>query len=115
MATLSKTLKLSARLCNHRNHLARFYDAGDQEFDRYTIVYLAPDCTDERGVKWFSYRSASEYPFSPCGLGIISQHEGTTLDWPRIARLGRRNHLGQRVCFDQLPVDVRTLVVQDLS
>jgi hypothetical protein len=115
MNNSSKALKLLARLCNHRNHLARFYDAGEQEFDRYTIVYLTPDCTDEHGVNWFSYRSASEYPFSPCGLGIIGQHEGAALDWLRIARLGSRNHLGKRVCFDQLPADVQTLVVRDLS
>jgi len=97
------------------HRLARFYDAGEREFDRYTAVYLAPDYTDAQSVKWFSYRAASEHPFSPCGLGIMSQHEGAPLDWNCIAKLGRSNHLGRRVSFDQLPPDVQSLIIGDLK
>jgi hypothetical protein len=108
-------MDLLSRLNTHRNRLARFYDAGEHKFDRYTAVYLAPDCTDQQNVKWFSYRAASEHPFSPCGLGLISQHEGVPLDWSCIAKLGRCNHLGRRVCFNQLPLDVQSLIIRDLT
>ena len=103
------------RLDNHRNRLARFYDAGGRKFDRYTAVYLVADCIDEQRIKWYSYRNASEHPFSPCGLGIFSQHKGAPLDWSCIARLGRSNHLGRRVCFNQLPPDVQSLIIRDLT
>ena len=115
MLTSPKLMELATRLNNHRNRLARFYDAGEQQLDRYTAVYLAPDCTDHQGVQWFSYRAASEHPFSPCGLGLISQHARVPLDWSCIAKLGRSNHLGRRVCFNQLPPDVQSLIISDLT
>jgi hypothetical protein len=103
------------RLRNPRNRLARFYDAGPNTFDRYTVVYLIPDCVDEISHKWYSYRGCSAYPFSPTGIGIINQHKGYPIDWPNVASPGRNNHLGKRVPFDTLPSDIQTLIIQDLS
>ena len=108
-------MKLTLRLMNHRNRLARFYDAGESQFDRFTAVYLAPDCIDEQGIKWFSYRAASVNPFAPNGFGIISQCCGLALDALEIASLGKKNHLGKRVSFLDLPKDVQSLVISDLS
>lgn len=102
---------LRARLANPRNKLARFYDNGESA-DRYTAAYLAQQ-SNAGGQRWFWYRGMSVHPSDPQGFGCSGESTGTPVDYP-VARLGRRNHLGKRIRFADLPPDCQRLVVQDL-
>jgi hypothetical protein len=56
----------------------------------------------------------SSYPFHPQGIGMHgwSQHSiDTTNGWS--IPIGRKNHLGTRIHFNQLPEDCKKLVMQD--
>jgi hypothetical protein len=106
-----QTDSLLARLANHRNRLARFYDNG-VSFDRFTAAYLAPQ-SNTGGQRWFWYRGMSTHPFDPQGFGCSGESTGAPVDYP-VASLGRRNHLGKRIRFADLPPDCQRLVVQDL-
>jgi len=76
------------------------YDAGENEFDRYTVYYWKRFMSATTGH--YAYLAASSDPCSPCGLG---QHgEG---------KLGRHN--GKQISFSELPDAVRELVKRDLS
>lgn len=102
---------IRARLANPRNKLARFYDDGGP-IDRYTAAYLAQQ-SKAGGRHWFMYRGMSAHPFHPQGFGCSGESAGSPVDYP-VARLGRRNHLGKRIRFADLPPDCQKLVVQDL-
>ena len=113
---------IRARLANPRNKLARFYDNGGMDnggsFDRYTAAYLAPQ-SNTGGQRWFWYRGMSAHPSDPQGFGCSGESDGFPVDvdtskshW--LPRLGRRNHLGKRILFADLPPDCQRLVVQDL-
>ena len=111
-------MAIRARLANHRNKLARFYDNGGTEaggtIDRYTAVYLSP-LTDQktgRPIAW-EYAAMNSCPFHPQGFGQHGETRNGPADWPP-CRLGRRNHLGKRIRFAALPPDCQRLVVQDL-
>jgi hypothetical protein len=106
---------LIKRLSNHRNKAARFYDYGDTSFDRYTAVYLKPE--GEHPRRWFGYRGMSNYPYHPMGYGIYSDSN----DWPvdrsesgYVVSLGRKNHLGKRIRFQDLPPDCQRCVLHDI-
>jgi hypothetical protein len=107
---------LLSRLQNPRNRLVRCYDNGGTEaggsFDRYTVAYLNPEPFE--GRRWYSYVGMSTYPFDPQGFGCHAQTDGAPVDYP-VARMGRRNHLGKRIPFADLPPDCQRLVLQDLS
>lgn len=110
---------IRARLVNPRNKLARFYDNGGTEakggtIDRYTAVYLRP-LTDQktgRPIAW-GYVGMNAAPFHPQGFGQHGESDRGPVDFPP-CRLGRRNHLGKRILFADLPPDCQRLVVQDL-
>lgn len=106
---------LRARLANPRNKLARFYDNGESA-DRYTAVYLAP-MIQKDGTRYtpdcFSYVGMDANPFHPQGFGQHGESDRGPVDFPH-CRLGRRNHLGKRIRFADLPPDCQRLVVQDL-
>ena len=110
---------LRARLANHRNKLARFYDNGGPaaggSIDRFTAVYLRPLTDQKTGspIAW-EYAAMNSYPFHPQGFGQHGETRNGPADWPRIPSLGRRNHLGKRIRFADLPPDCQRLVVQDL-
>ncbi|MHD0644435.1 hypothetical protein ACYPKM_02210 [Pseudomonas aeruginosa] len=78
----------------------RIYDNGGASFDRYTIVppRWAKEYKDRHG-DWESI-TARENPFHPMGLG---QHCS--------AQPGR--HLGKRIHWDELPLDVQRFARQD--
>jgi hypothetical protein len=52
-------------------------------------------------------------PFHPQGFGQHGESDRGPVDFPP-CRLGRRNHLGKRILFADLPPDCQRLVVQDL-
>jgi len=113
-------MAIRARLANHRNRLARFYDNGGPEaggtFDRYAAAYLAP-MIQKDGTRYtpdsYAYVGMSENPFHPQGFGQHGESDRGPVDRP-VASLGRRNHLGKRILFADLPPDCQRLVVQDL-
>lgn len=102
---------LLERLSNPRNRLVRCYDDGDAG-DRYTVAYLQP--WGRAPWKTFSYAAMDAAPFHPQGFGQHGESRDVPVDFP-CARMGRKNHLGKRIPFMELPEDCRKLVVQDLT
>ena len=87
----------------------RCYDAGDDVGDRYTVVYT--------GLKDGSHPfvGMSSAPYHPQGFCTHGTH-GYAIDappgkWPPV--IGRKNHLGRRIAFADLPADCRKLVYDD--
>lgn len=77
----------------------KIYDNGGKTLDRYTAVYMDQP---ERQPNTFAARGMCESPFSPQGFGQYC-----------MATPGR--HLGKRIKFEQLPIDCRKLILQDLK
>lgn len=77
----------------------KIYDNGGKSLDRYTVVYMD---YPERQPNIYAARGMSERPFHPQGFG---QHCTATP--------GR--HLGNRIKFEQLPIDCQRLILQDLK
>lgn len=109
---------LSERLANPRNRLARFYDNGGATFDRYTVAFLQPMMgKDGSNLGCYQYVGMSANPFHPQGFGQhgdIRHRPVDAQDGPP-PRPGRKNHLGRRIRFADLPEDCRKLVLQDLA
>ena len=95
-------------------NLIRCYDYGGRG-DRYTIVYLKPETV--RGELLYHYRSCDTDPFHPMGIGMMgsSVYRPVDKDGDRLVRVGRKNHLGRRIRFEDLPEQVQKLIRQDLS
>jgi hypothetical protein len=55
----------------------------------------------------------SSNPFHPQGFGQHGATRSGPCDFPP-CRLGKRNHLGKRIRFEDLPPDCQRLVVHDL-
>ena len=103
---------LLKRLQNPKNRLIRVYD-NPECGDRFTVCYLQ-SVAAPNGVKWFPYRGASSDPFHPQGVGVYAESPNAPIDFPSV-RIGRKNHLGRRIPFSDLPADVQKLVVADLT
>lgn len=91
----------------------RIYDNGGDTFDRYTCVYTG-NYTHKTGRQHW-YVGMSTFPFHPQGFG---QHGESHIQidvnksgWPPM--VGRKNHLGKRITFNDLPEDCKKLVLQD--
>ena len=86
----------------------RCYDNGGESFDRYTVLY-----TKING--YHAYVGMSEMPFHPQGFGQHGEHDCAidAIDgvWP--PAVGRKNHLGTRITFADLPTDCQKLVMND--
>ena len=82
----------------------RIYDNGGETFDRFTICYTGNyrETTDGE----FYALGASCHPFHPQGFG---QHLSSDkpMDRPTYS------HLGKKIKFDALPVDVQIWVAHD--
>jgi hypothetical protein len=94
----------------------RCYDNGGVDnggsIDRYTVVYTG---NYRRGKGWFQYVGMSESPFHPQGFGQHGENP-TQIDvnkWGFAPAMGRKNHLGRRIPFTQLPPDCQKLVLSD--
>ena len=107
---------LLERLSNPRSRLVRCYDNGGMDnggsIDRYTVAYLAPDWNC--GRKYFGHVAMNHEPFHPQGFGQHGETYAAPVDFP-CARMGRKNHLGKRIPFTELPKDCQKLVLQDLK
>lgn len=74
----------------------KFFDSGEQNFDRYTAVYL----NQPEAEGCFNSLEMSENPFQ--GIGFHG-----------MAQLGE--HLGKEISFKDLPEMCRKAVLQDLN
>lgn len=95
----------------------RCYDLGEDEYERYTICYsgLAPVLRSEFGGAEYPYVGMSANPTHPQGLCQHGCTKGSPCDvvngWP--PAMGRKNHLGKRIPFTELPQDCQDIVMKD--
>lgn len=98
MARVPSTIKLA----DGRRVVCKIFDAGEEVFDRYTVVFRA---RRSLGKLYYPYIGASESPFYPLGLG----HHGeawTSIEGP---------HLGKRITFEQCPPDVQKFILMQFN
>lgn len=84
---------------NGKRYICRIYDNGGVTLDRYTIALKAYRVN---GQLVYPYLASSAYPFHSFG-----QHgeSGVKIDG---------QHLGKRIPFESLPIDVQRFIVQNL-
>ena len=90
----------------------RCYDDGVSG-DRYTVCFTGKAGSNDG---WYSYRAMSTHPFHPQGIGLWLANEHRHVDVNKggwAPAIGRKNHLGTRIEFTDLPADCRRLVLQD--
>ncbi len=88
----------------------RVYDNEGETIDRYTVVFTGNYAGHPRGSH--NILAMSGAPFHP--QGFCQHAEGTDTSvgrWP--PAIGRRNHLGRRIRFEDLPEDCRLAVMRD--
>jgi hypothetical protein len=98
----------------------RAYDNGVSA-DRYTVVYsgkyrtLGTKRGEARTLGGFQYVGMSASPFHPQGFGQHgeNQRQVDVNKWGFAPAMGRKNHLGKRIPFVELPPDCQTLVLRD--
>ncbi|OAM91768.1 hypothetical protein OH491_24905 [Termitidicoccus mucosus] len=90
----------------------RCYDNGGKTFDRYTVIYTGR--YPKTGGEFF-YRGMSKHPFHPQGFGQSGSlpSPGDTNRWGYAPQIGRKNHLGTRIPFSDLPPDCQMAVRMD--
>lgn len=113
MPRMSRMARQDRLLPNGVPRWVRCYDNGGRSFDRYTVVFTGRYRQKTGGS--YCYVAMSEHPFHPQGFG---QHgESTTrIDVNKdgfAPAIGRFNHLGTRIRFQDLPPDCQQLVLQD--
>ena len=85
-----------------KRKVCHIFDIGGASVDRYTIAFKG-----YRVEGWgmvYPYLASSSHPFHPQGFG---QHGES-----REFLTGK--HLGKRVAFDTLPVDVQTFILDNI-
>jgi hypothetical protein len=110
---MTKAQRLQSLLPNGEPKYIRCYDNGGDTADRYTVVFTGRYRKTIRDQ--FQYVGMSEHPFHPQGVGMHgesdSQIDVNKSGWP--PAMGRKNHLGKRIPFTELPEDCRKLVLRD--
>lgn len=106
---MNKSKRQEALLPNGIPRYVRCYDFTNG-IDRYTAIF-----TKKRVDGEFISLGMSANPFHPQGFGQHGSHD-VLIDlnksgWP--PSIGRKNHLGKRINFSDLPIDCRILVLQD--
>ena len=110
--TNKQTQRLATLLPDGEPRYVRCYDNGES-WDRYTVVYTGR----YRGPSGqFQYVGMSAHPFRPNGFGQHGESQ-TQIDvvpgsWGGPS-IGKRNHLGLRIPYTELPPDCKTLVLRD--
>lgn len=108
--TTSRTATL---LPNGVPRWVRIYDNGGETIDRYTAVF-----TGRYGHKTAGqtlYLAMNARPFHPQGFGQHgeSPNRFDVNEWGYPPARGRKNHLGMRIGFTDLPSDCQRLVLND--
>ena len=83
--------------------------------DRYTAVFSGRHSMARTNRVW-PYLAMNSAPFHPQGFGQHGETKDKPCDtdrWGFAAAMGRKNHLGRRIPFGDLPEDCRKLVMQD--
>ena len=89
-------------LVNGKRKVCRIFDFGESSLDRYTIAFKGYRI-DGIGMV-YPYIAASDFPFHPQGFGQYGES--------REFLTGR--HLGKRLSFDQVPVDVQKFILESI-
>ena len=92
----------STIMVDGKRKVCRIFDNGGASVDRYTIAFKG-----YRVEGWgmvYPYLASSSHPFHPQGFG---QHGES-----REFLTGK--HLGKRVAFDTLPVDVQKFILDNI-
>jgi len=95
---------------------ARVYDEKSGKFaDRYTVVFtgqVRSKCGGQTPVL-----AMSGAPYHPQGIGLHNTYPYIidVDDYGYPPKMGRKNHLGTRVPFSELPEDCRVVVLDDYS
>jgi len=89
-------------IVNGKRKVCRIFDNGGTSIDRYTIAFKA--CKVNNIFTIYPYLASSANPFHPQGFG---QH-GESREFLN------GKHLGKRVAFDSLPVDVQKFVLNNI-
>lgn len=114
--------RIKSLLPNGLPKCVRCYDAGpDGPADRFTVVYTGKYRTlgtkrgEARTLGSFQYVGMSALPFHPQGVGQHGESpQQIDVNKSGFApAIGRKNHLGKRVPFCQLPADCQRLVLSD--
>lgn len=117
--TKQQKLRTARLLLKGIPRYVRCYDNGGPDhlgtIDRYTAVFAKKSITEDRPLA-FAYIGMSGSPFHPQGFGQHGESKGCPADafdgkWP--PAIGRKNHLGTRIAFQDLPTDCQKLVLQD--
>lgn len=107
--------RIEKLLPNGKPRWIRVYDnAGlpGETCDRYTVIFTGHYTQKTGGYHWSVGMSGA--PFHPQGVCMHSEDE-FQLDCPWPPAVGRKNHLGKRILFDDLPPDCQRVVLSDYS
>jgi len=97
----------------------RCYDNGGRSCDRYTVVFSGRRAVEQgrgRVPNHYPYLAMSARPYHPQGFGQHGSSPGQPCDVNKqgwAPAVGRKNHLGTRINFADLPDDCRRLVIGD--
>ncbi|HNC58613.1 MAG TPA: hypothetical protein PLP33_24510 [Leptospiraceae bacterium] len=92
----------------------RVYDNGGESIDRYTVVFTKK--IPGYSKFWYPYLAMSSFPYHPQGFGQHGESQYKTIDvnkWGFSPALGKKNHLGTRIKFEDLPEDCQKLTIND--
>lgn len=114
---MTKAQRLQSLLPNGEPKYIRCYDNGGIDnggsIDRYTVVFTGNYRKKTGGT--FVYVGMNGAPFHPQGFGqhgeSDSQIDVNKSGWP--PAMGKKNHLGKRIPFTELPADCQKLVLGD--
>lgn len=85
------------------------YDAGPDEFERYTVFYTEPVAGTTYADMVIGYRGMSEHPAAPNGFGVFG-------DMPAHEVSALRVRWSHRACrWTALPPDVQACVRRDVA
>ena len=120
-----KVRKAGKRATNRRKALlpggvpryVRCYDNGGKTIDRFTVVFSGRSAADHCGhVTQWPFLAMNSAPFHPQGFGQHGHSNNRPCDvdpWGFPPAMGRKNHLGRRIPFAELPEDCRKLALRD--
>jgi len=106
-----KDVRCESLLPENKPKNVRCYDNGGESFDRFTVVFTG----NYKGRDGCDYVGMSEFPFHPQGFGQHGYAENI-IDTNKSGfapAIGRKNHLGKRIAFSELPEDCQKLVLSD--
>lgn len=111
-----QTRRLAALLPANVPRYVRCYDMGGYG-DRYTVCFTGKAAVEKSEHRRdYPYRAMSAAPFHPQGVGLWGATPNRPCDVNKSGfapAIGRKNHLGKRIPFAQLPEDCRKLVLSD--